>query len=473
MIIIDIVYLFSAVLFILGIKQLTKVKTAVKGNFLSAFAMLLAVIATIIKMQLSSSAQNIQFSWAYIIIGLLIGSVIGIILSKKVQMTQMPQLVAVFNGLGGGASTLVALSYFWSKISVGAVLTNFDIITVLFSIIIGSVTFTGSMIAFGKLHSIISSRPILFVGRNFLNMLLFIIIIGLSIFIFIIQGNVNIGILFLIMIGLAIIALSLGILLVTPIGGADMPIVVALLNSYSGVAAAATGFVLKNNLLIIAGAIVGASGLILTRIMCKAMNRSLANVLFGGFGAISEEKGKKSEYNNIKEISAEEAALMVESADSIIIIPGYGLAVAQAQYAVQEFAEILEKQGKKVSYAIHPVAGRMPGHMNVLLAEANVPYENIFDIDQINPEFKNTDMVFVIGANDIVNPAAANDNSSPIYGMPILEAHKARAVIVIKRSLSPGFSGIKNELFEAENTQMLFSDGKEAMIRLKEEIEQL
>jgi len=467
MIAIDFIYLLAAVLFILGIKQLTKVKSARKGNTLSASAMFLAVLATLLKMHFETG----QIGWGFIIAGIVIGGAIGAFLSIKVKMTEMPQLVAVFNGFGGGASVLVAFSYFWVNMASDIVLDNFDITTVILSIIIGTVTFTGSMIAFGKLHGLVRSRPVLFKGNNLLNLFLFICIVGLGIYIFLIKANTgSAALFFLILIGIAAI---LGVLLVTPIGGADMPVVISLLNSYSGIAAAATGFVLKNNLLIVSGALVGASGIILTKIMCKAMNRSLVNVLFGGFGAKPKEGKEYSEYKDITELSPEEAALILESADSVVFIPGYGLAVAQAQYAVQELAELLEKQKKKVSYAVHPVAGRMPGHMNVLLAEANVPYEKIFDIDKANPEFRNTDVVFVIGANDVVNPAAATDKGSPIYGMPILKAHEAKTVIVIKRSLSPGFSGIKNELFENENTQMLFGDAKEVFVKLTQEMEEL
>jgi len=467
MIAIDFIYLLAAVLFIFGIKQLTRVKSARKGNRFAAFAMLLAVLATLLKMHFETG----RIGWGYIIAGIVIGGAIGAFLSIRVKMTEIPQLVAMFNGFGGGASVLVALSYFWVNMASGIVLDSFDITTVILSVIIGTVTFTGSMVAFGKLHGLIKSRPVLFKGNNLLNLLLFLIVISLGIYIFLIKANLAATpLMFLVIVALTAV---LGILLVTPIGGADMPVVISLLNSYSGIAAAATGFVLKNNLLIISGALVGASGIILTKIMCKAMNRSLVNVLFGGFGAVPKEGKKDSEYKNITELSPEEAALILESADSVVFVPGYGLAVAQAQYAVQELAELLEKQGKKTSYAVHPVAGRMPGHMNVLLAEANVPYEKIFDIDKANPEFMNTDVVFVIGANDVVNPAAATDKGSPIYGMPILKAYKAKTVIVIKRSLSPGFAGIKNELFENDNTQMLFGDAKEVFVKLNQEMEEV
>lgn len=449
----DFSYLVAAVLFILGIMGLTKVKTAKRGNLLAALGMLLAVVVTLM--------SRAEFGWGYIISGIVIGGLIGSVLARKVKMTAMPELVAVFNGFGGGASVLVALTYVLTNNN----LLQFDSITVALSIVIGTVTFTGSLIAFSKLRGLISSRPILFFGNKTLNLILFLAVIGFAVKFFL-------GGLFFDVVIVIIIAAILGILLVTPIGGADMPVVIALLNSYSGLAAAATGFVLKNNVLIISGALVGASGIILTKIMSKAMNRSLANVLFGGFGAV-EEKGKAHGYKNIKESSAEEAALMLESVNSVIIVPGYGLAVAQAQFAVEELTKILEKRNVKVSYAIHPVAGRMPGHMNVLLAEANVPHEKLMDLEHINPEFKNTDVVIVVGANDVVNPAAANDKSSPIYGMPILKAHEARTVLVIKRSLSPGFAGIDNELFDHENTMMIFGDAKQVLQSMVKEIQEL
>ncbi len=447
------VYLFAAVLFIFAIKQLTHVRTARRGNFLSAIAMLIAVTITIVNME--------TIGFPYIIAGFIIGGLIGAIISQKVKMTAMPQMVAVFNGMGGGASVLVASSYFLRN----PILTTGDLTTTIISVIIGAVTFTGSIIAFLKLQGLINSRPILFKGNNILNIILFIGVITLAVYLVLTN---NILLLWL----LIAVTLILGILLVTPIGGADMPVVISLLNSYSGLAAAAAGFVLKNPVLIISGALVGASGIILTRIMCKAMNRSLVNVLFGGFGQ-KETKKDDSEYTNIKETSPDEAALILDNSSSVIFVPGYGMAVAQAQYAVRDLADLLQKKKIKVSYAIHPVAGRMPGHMNVLLAEANVPYEQLKDLDSINSEFQNTDVVIIIGANDVVNPAATKEESSPIYGMPILNAHKAKTVLMIKRSLSPGFAGIKNELFDYDNTLMLFEDAKTAVLKLVQELKEL
>ncbi len=462
MILIDILYLIAAVLFIFGIKGLTKIKSSKKGNLLASLGMFVAVLATLLKMHFTDG----RIGWAYIIAGIVIGGLIGTFFARKVKMTAMPQMVAIFNGFGGGASVLVALSY-----SLLSQITDvFNIVTVVLSLIIGSVTFSGSLIAFMKLHAIIKSRPIIFKGNHILNAALFLIIIGIGIKLVSIGSNSSFAVsLLLIMI---VISLLLGLLLVIPIGGADMPVVISLLNSYSGLAAASTGFVLGNNVLIISGALVGASGFILTKIMCKAMNRSLANVIFGGFGQEQQSEENK-EYENVRETSPEEVALLLESANSVIFVPGYGLAVAQAQYAVQELAEVLEKRDTKVKYAIHPVAGRMPGHMNVLLAEANVPYESLYDLEHINPEFKNTDVVIVVGANDIVNPAAANKKGSPIYGMPILKVYEARNILVIKRSLSPGFAGIHNELFEKANTMMIFSDAKQALQQLIQEIEEL
>lgn len=473
MIIIDFVYLLSAVLFILGIRQLTKVKTSRRGNLLAAVAMFLAVLVTLVRMQVGDPELGIeagQIGWTYIITGIVVGGVIGSVFSMKIKMTAMPQMVAVFNGMGGGASSLVALSYFWSKGIENQILSSLDIATVILSIIIGTITFTGSIIAFSKLQGLIKSRPILFKGNNILNALLFLIIIILFLkVIFIPAGINNVAMSLLIILGISFI---LGILLVTPIGGADMPVVIALLNSYSGLAAAATGFVLKNNLLVIAGALVGASGIILARLMSKAMNRSLGNVFFGGFGTVVE-KETDTDYKNIKESSPEEAALILENVSSVIFVPGYGMAVAQAQHAISELADLLEKRNVKVSYAIHPVAGRMPGHMNVLLAEANVPYDRLFDLEKINPEFRNTDVAFVIGANDVVNPAASENEKSPIYGMPILKASEAKTVFVVKRSLSHGFAGIKNELFDYDNSLMLFGDAKKVVLDIIKEIKEL
>ena len=469
--IIGFVYLAAAIIFILGIRQLTKVKTARRGNLLASLGMFIAVIATLINMQLPDPVTGTPGSvgWSFIISGILIGGVIGIILSRVVKMTAMPQLVAVFNGLGGGASSLVALSYVWFNLN--SSLTRLDVTTVVISLIIGTVTFTGSFIAFGKLQGLINGKPIIFKGNKLLNLLLFLVILGHAYLIISSSNGLN-AIMTPLLIMVAVTAL-LGILLVTPIGGADMPVVISLLNSYSGLAAAATGFVLKNLLLIIGGALVGASGIILTKIMCKAMNRSLLNVIFGGFGQEAEKSKKASEYKTVKETSPEEAAMIFDAAKTIIVVPGYGMAVAQAQHGVKELMNLLENKGAKVTFAIHPVAGRMPGHMNVLLAEADVPYEQLKDLDHVNNDFKNADIALIIGANDVVNPAASKDKSSPIYGMPVLKADEAKTVFVVKRSLSPGFAGIKNELFEQENTLMLFGDAEKVVSKLTQEIQEL
>lgn len=457
-------YLICAVLFILGIRSLTKVRTARLGNALSSLAMLLAVVLTLGKMAYEGSV-----GWSFLVSGAVLGGLLGLVLAKKTKMTSMPQLVAVFNGMGGGASALVALSYFWHNAR--GSLTGFDIATVLVSVIIGSLTFTGSLIAFGKLQKIITSRPIKFFGSSFLNLLLFAGVLVVAVMAGLSVSQFSTAALLVIV--LVIISCLLGVLLVTPIGGADMPVVISLLNSYSGLAAAATGFVLKNNLLIIAGALVGASGIILTQIMCKAMNRSLVNVLFGGFGDVPSGKKQDQNYENIKEVGVEEAAMMFENALKVIIVPGYGMAVAQAQHGVAELSSILEKRGVKVTFAIHPVAGRMPGHMNVLLAEAKIDYGKLKTLEEANPEFQSADVVLVIGANDVVNPAAANEQGSPIYGMPILNVFEAKSVIVIKRSLSPGFAGIRNKLFEYDNTMMLFSDAKAAVSGINRELKDL
>lgn len=469
--IVEFSYLLAAVLFILGIKLMTHVKSARKGNMLAAVGMFVAVLATLIDMNAGDASAGIPASigWPYIIAGIIVGGIIGVLFSKKVKMTGMPELVAILNGFGGGASVLVALSYIWAKGS--AVLSLSDIITVMLSVLIGAVTFTGSMVAFAKLKGLITGRPIVFKGNNLLNAALFIVVLASLVWTVTIRSDIST--VQMMLIAVTIISSILGILLVTPIGGADMPVVISLLNAYSGLAATATGFVLGNSLLIITGSLVGASGIILSNIMCKAMNRSLVNVLFGGFGQGQQKESKEGEYQNIKECSVEEAALILESAKSVIMVPGYGMAVAQAQHAVQELAAALEKRGANVLFAIHPVAGRMPGHMNVLLAEADVPYEKLKEMDEINSEFRQADVAIVIGANDVVNPAATQNKGSPIYGMPILNVHEAKTVIVIKRSLGAGFAGIKNLLFEYPNTLMLFGDAKEMLTKLTREVNEL
>ena len=460
---INIAYLVAAVCFIYGLKMLSHPRTARNGNFISSLGMLIAIIATV-------GLGSESISWAMIGIALIIGSIIGASFAIKVEMTQMPQLVAIFNGFGGGASALVACAEF------GNGNETFTTVAIALSIIIGTLTFTGSFIAFGKLQGFISGQPITFTGQQPLNALLALILIASTVLM--IMGGEYMMIAFYLLIALAAL---LGIFLVIPIGGADMPVVISLLNSYSGIAAAMTGFVLvfagnqsAGNALIICGSLVGASGIILTKIMCKGMNRSLPNVIFGAVGGEVEggSSGSGKEVN-IKSYSTEEAAMIFDAAEKIIIVPGYGLAVAQAQHGVRELAEHLESMGKKVLYAIHPVAGRMPGHMNVLLAEANVPYEQLKDLDEINPEFEDCDVALVLGANDVVNPAARSDQSSPIYGMPILNVDKSRTVIINKRTMNTGFAGIQNELFGYDNSIMVFGDAKDMLTQLLSDIKEL
>jgi NAD(P) transhydrogenase subunit beta len=470
-VVVPVLYLVSAVLFIFGIKGLTRVRTARRGNLLAAGAMLLAVVTTLLDLGL------VDYRW--ILAGLVIGGAVGAVAAVKVEMTAMPEMVALFNGAGGGASMLVALAVLWLEVleldpllvagTVAGALGPDSALSTMLSILIGAVTLSGSVVAYLKLQGKISGQPILLPGRHAVNALLLAGALGLGVWAaFFAQGHALIGGLAA---AVALASLALGIMLVIPIGGADMPVVISLLNSYSGLAAAATGFVLNNNLLIISGALVGASGLILTQIMCVAMNRTLANVLFGGFGVQAEAPGGAgSEYGPVRSYGAEDAALVLESAETVVFVPGYGLAVAQAQHAVRELADLLAKRGCKVTYGIHPVAGRMPGHMNVLLAEADVPYEQLLEMDKVNPEFKQTDVVIVVGANDVVNPAAEKVPGSPIYGMPVLQVWEAGTVMMIKRSLSPGFAGIKNELFEYENTMMLFGDAKEMLQELLAEM---
>ena len=446
-------YLISAICFILGLKRLSHPKTARSGNFLAGLGMLIAIAATLA----SSNVLDLKL----IAIGVGIGSVIGLLFATRVQMTEMPQMVAIFNGLGGAASAFVASSEFFKVNDLG--------IIICISVFIGTLTFSGSFIAFGKLQGIISGRAITFSGQQILNALMFASIVAL--------GSVQqLGILpdSTIFYVIVLLALLLGIGLTIPIGGADMPVVISLLNSYSGIAAAATGFLINNQALIISGSLVGASGLILTNIMCKGMNRSLANVIFGAVGAESSSGGSSDgKEMNIKSYSTTEAAMILDAAEKIIIVPGYGLAVAQAQHVAREVADTLEAQGKKVLYAIHPVAGRMPGHMNVLLAEANVSYDVLKDLDEINPEFEDCDVALILGANDVVNPAARHDQSSPIYGMPILNVDKSRTVIINKRSMNPGFAGVQNELFGYDNSIMVFGDAKDMLNDLLKEVKEL
>ena len=447
-IIIALAYLLSAILFILGLKNLGSPKTARRGNQLAMTAMLIAIIVTLTK--------NEILDYTLIIVGLIIGSAIGAIIARKIQMTAVPQMVALFNGLGGCASALVALAEynrFAGDLRIDV------IISMVISLFIGAITFTGSLVAFGKLQGVIRSAPVTFKGQRFLNALLFTLFLIMGIIV-IINPAYSTGLLVILA-----IAIILGILFVMPIGGADMPVVISTLNSCSGLAAAATGFVLSNNILIICGALVGASGFILTRIMCKAMNRSITNIIFGSVGTASVNNNNNDKRKVIN-YTEEDASIMLEAAQKVIIIPGYGLAVAQAQFALQELVTMLIDSGIDVRYAIHPVAGRMPGHMNVLLAEANVSYDLLFDLGDINGDFQNADVTLVVGANDVVNPSARSDKDSPLYGMPILNADQARSVIICKRSLSPGFSGVDNELFYEKKTLMIFGDAKESINKM-------
>jgi NAD(P) transhydrogenase subunit beta len=401
-------------------------------------------------------------------IAILVGSAIGLYYAQKVAMTKIPEMVALFNGFGGLASFAVALSdYYFKRDTNLASLDAINLTSILVSVLIGAVTFTGSMVAYLKLDGKISGQPITFKGQHLLNLLLLIAFVAACVLVFLDPSQVNYIVI------LIVISLLLGILTVIPIGGADMPVVISLLNSYSGMAACATGFILSNNVLIVAGSLVGASGIILTQIMCKAMNRSLVNVLLGGFGQTVATGGADGPAVVVKEIGVEETAMLFDSASSVIVVPGYGMAVAQAQHVIRELMEQCEKRNINFRFAIHPVAGRMPGHMNVLLAEANISYDKLIEMDDINDDFSNTDLVFVVGANDVVNPAARTNPQSPIFGMPILNADKARTVIVSKRSMGKGYAGVENELFGFPNCLMLFGDAKQTITKVVSEMKDM
>jgi NAD(P) transhydrogenase subunit beta len=456
--IINLAYLVAAALFILGLRGLTHPRTAVRGNLLGASGMLLAVLVTLL------SQQIISYTW--ILVGLVIGAAIGALMATRVAMTDMPQMVALLNGFGGFASFLVAGAALHEQqllaegayIMDNAITSSQFVIATALSGLIGSVTLTGSVVAFGKLQGLIQDPPRL-KAQQAINAGLLVLALLFTLWLFI---NPWFALPYW---GIILAGAVLGVLLVIFIGGADMPVVIALLNSYSGLAAAATGFVLQNNALIITGSLVGASGLILTAIMCRAMNRSLTNVLFGVW--VESETGPSADEvygGKIKSTSAEEVAMLLEGVSRVVFVPGFGMAVAQAQHSVRDLANLLESRGVEVEFAIHPVAGRMPGHMNVLLAEADIPYDKLREMDDINPSFGQVDVAIVIGANDVINPVASTDPGSPIAGMPIIEAHKARSVVVVKRSLSPGFAGIPNPLFADDKTVMLFSDAKKAMV---------
>lgn len=453
--IIQIVYLVAAVSFILGIKRLSSPATARSGNRLAAGGMLLAVAATLANQQI--------LSYGLIFSGAILGTALGLLMAYKVKITDIPQMVALFNGMGGGAAALIEFSEFLRQSASGSI-PIFTGLTILLGMILGAVTFSGSLVAFGKLQGILNPRAVSNIAQKIVTVCLALACILFTyslLFLRVSMPQLE---------ALASCALALGVVLVMPIGGADMPVVISLLNSYTGLSVALAGFVLHNYLLIISGTLVGASGTLLTQLMCKAMNRSLRNVLFGAFGAASGTKvkvaGSPMMNGDIREMSIEDASTLLAYAENVVIVPGYGLAVAQAQHQVHQLAEALQKRGVSVKYAIHPVAGRMPGHMNVLLAEANVPYSQLVEMDDINPEFSRTDVVLVIGANDVVNPAARATKDSPIYGMPILNVDQASKVIVLKRSMNPGFAGIENELFYNPRTFMLFGDAKDSLQKL-------
>jgi NAD(P) transhydrogenase subunit beta len=457
-ILVELTYLLSAILFVVGLKRLQSPATARAGNALASFAMFLAIVATVVDTEI--------LTWTGILIGVAIGGIIGGVAARKVEMTSMPEMVGVFNAFGGGASALVAVGEFLNLPDVGVSTAG---VSMLIGTVIGGITFSGSFIAFAKLKGIITGNPITFPGQNPANALMVLGTVALGAMALGVFGGQDPITMFYIFCG---VSLLLGVLLVIPIGGADMPVVISLLNSYSGLAASAAGFVIGNMVLIISGALVGASGLILTQLMCKGMNRSLANVAFGGFGGTAGVDRAQIGQRPVMRADAEAVAAELGYVNSVVVVPGYGLAVAQAQHELRKVGDLLQERGVDVKYAIHPVAGRMPGHMNVLLAEADVSYDKLFDLDEINDDFSKTDCVLIVGANDVVNPAA-RDPQSVIAGMPILDVDRARRVIVMKRSLSPGFAGIDNDLFYMENTLMFFGDAKDSMSDLVREVREL
>ncbi|WPR76133.1 NAD(P)(+) transhydrogenase (Re/Si-specific) subunit beta [Algoriphagus sp. NG3] len=457
---IELAYLVASILFVVGIKMLNKTQSARKGNRISALGMFIAILATLVQIDAISLVE--------IFACIVLGSAIGLYYANKVEMTKMPEMVAIFNGFGGLASFSVALSDYFLRTEVN--MESIELVTVIsiiVSVFIGGLTFTGSLIAYLKLNGNISGSPITFKGQHAINLILFLGFLAAATFTVVDQTNP------MLIVILIVIALFLGVLTVIPIGGADMPVVISLLNSYSGMAACATGFILNNNVLIVAGSLVGASGIILTQIMCKAMNRSLINVLLGGFGQTVAEGGADGPSITVKEIGVEETAMLFDGVSSVIVVPGYGMAVAQAQHVIRELMEQCEKRKIDFKFAIHPVAGRMPGHMNVLLAEANISYDKLIEMESINDEFPNTDLVLIVGANDVVNPAARNNPQSPIYGMPILNADKARTVIVSKRSMGKGYAGVENELFGYPNCLMLFGDAKQTITKVVSEMKEM
>jgi len=445
-------YVLSAGLFILGLKLLGSPASARKGNFLSAIAMLIAIVVTLLDNQI------VSFQW--IVVAILLGSVVGVFAARMIAMTAMPEMVSLLNGVGGLSSLFVA----WAAVNGNSTQSAVQLMIIFFALLIGAVTFSGSIVAWAKLSERIVGRPIMFSGQAVVNVMIILAIVSCG-YLFVAQPEVALNFEFILYasIGLAIL---FGVMLVLPIGGADMPVVISLLNSYSGLAACAAGFALQNNLLIVAGSLVGASGIILTKIMCKAMNRSLLNVLFSGFQSVT--KSEMVIEGEVKAMTAEDAFYVLEASQSVVVIPGYGMAVAQAQHVMKELQHLLENNGSEVAYAIHPVAGRMPGHMNVLLAEADVSYEQLFEMDDINKRIENFDVAIVIGANDVVNPAAREMKGSPIYGMPVINADLAKNVFVLKRGMASGFAGVDNPLFFKPNARMIFGDAKEtlsAMVR--------
>jgi NAD(P) transhydrogenase subunit beta len=459
-----ILYIIASICFVFGLKMLSSPDTARKGNLLSAVGMLVAIATTLTAMP--------QIRWSWILVAACLGAGIGAAAARLIKMTSMPQMVGFFNGFGGLASLLVGWSEFHGSWTATDPIELFTKIAILLTIVIGGITFSGSVIAGGKLAGIIAGKPILFKGQNIINAVILITLITLSIFFCtagLMEGTAEQTIYIYVLLILAVvISLILGVLSTIGIGGADMPVVICLLNSYSGLAACAAGFAITNHVLIVSGSLVGASGLILTNIMCKAMNRSLANVLFSGFGS-TQSSSRAEQQGEVNPINAEDAYLILEAARSVIFVPGYGMAVAQAQHAVRELGDLLSENGADVKYCIHPVAGRMPGHMNVLLAEADVSYEQLVEPQDVNPTIKMVDVVLVIGANDVVNPAAREDPDSPLWGMPIIDVDYAQTCIVLKRSLNPGFAGVDNPLFFKQNTRMLFGDAKASISALTSE----
>jgi NAD(P) transhydrogenase subunit beta len=460
-------YILASILFVFGLKMLSSPVTARRGNVVSALGMLIAVATTLTAMT--------EIRWVWLVAGVGIGTLAGVLAARWVKMTAMPEMVGLLNGFGGLASMLVGWAEYHEVWAHGAAIPRFTRVAIFLTVLIGGVTFSGSLVAYGKLSATIPGRPMLYKGQNVVNAIIMaaVMLLGISFSMQELGRPEAAGLdrAYLLLLGGVVLSLILGVLSTIPIGGADMPVVICLLNSYSGLAACAAGFIIGNTVLIVSGSLVGASGIILTRIMCKAMNRSLANVLFSGFGAAAATKAGGYQ-GEARPISPEDSYLLLEAARNIVIVPGYGMAAAQAQHGVRELADLLQENGAEVRYCIHPVAGRMPGHMNVLLAEANVPYEQLVEPQDVNPAMETVDVAIVIGANDVVNPAAKEDKNSPLWGMPIIEVDRARTCIVLKRSLKPGFAGVDNPLFFKENTRMLFGDAKATINALVAEFKQ-